>query len=107
MDFLLTLSSWIKPYNQDISLAIVATLLVIFGNSINRAVRRSVRNYWIIVRVTAFIALCTFGYGAITVWVVPLLAKALLWLPAAYYGACIVAGFIVLGLMAERYQRHG
>ncbi|WP_246624564.1 DUF3392 family protein [Oceanobacter mangrovi] len=105
MDLLYTLTGWIRPYNSQVALALVATLLVIFGDRINGSVRRLVRRYWVVVRVAAFIALCTFGYGALTVWIVPILARGLLHIPGQWYGLTITVGFIVLGVMAERFQK--
>ncbi|WP_028292280.1 DUF3392 domain-containing protein [Oceanobacter kriegii] len=105
MDLLVSLSGWIRPYNHDIALALVATLLVVFGDTINGMVRRAVRKHWMVVRVAVFIALCTFGYGAITVWVVPLLASLLMSVSAQYYGVSVVVAFTALGLMAERFHR--
>ncbi|MFK4753030.1 MULTISPECIES: DUF3392 family protein [Oceanospirillaceae] len=105
MALLISLSGWLRPYNDEIALAIIATLLVVFGDSINRTVRKLVRQYWVGFRVLIFVALCTFGYGTLTVWLVPLLARVLIGLSAPVYVASVVGSFLVLGILAERYHK--
>ncbi|MBQ0781414.1 MAG: DUF3392 family protein, partial [Thalassolituus oleivorans] len=43
MSLLVSLANLIRPHTADIALAMVATLLVIFGDHINDAVRRLVK----------------------------------------------------------------
>ncbi len=105
MALLISLSGWLRPHNDEIALAIIATLLVVFGDSINRTVRKLVRQYWVGFRVLIFVALCTFGYGTLTVWLVPLLARVLIGLSAPVYMASVVGSFLVLGILAERYHK--
>lgn len=83
----------------------IATLLVVFGNNINRAVRGLVVRQHFLVRITVFILLCTFGYGALTVWLTPVLAGFLISLKAIYYVPLVAGGFIALGLLAEGYHK--
>ena len=64
-------SQWLYPYLGEISLAIMATLLVIYGNSINRMVKRQTHGLHFIFRTSIFILLCTFGYGALLVFFTP------------------------------------
>ncbi|MDO6683413.1 MULTISPECIES: DUF3392 family protein [unclassified Oceanobacter] len=105
MTLLVSVSGWLRPYNDEIALAIIATLLVVFGDRINRLVRKLVRPYWVGFRVLAFVALCTFGYGTLTVWLVPVLAGVLISLAAPVYVASIVGSFVVLGILAEGYHK--
>ncbi|MCY0965719.1 DUF3392 family protein [Parathalassolituus penaei] len=100
-----TLAGFLRPFNSDIALAWVATLLVIYGDSINGFVRNLVRRQMVVVRILVFIALCTFGYGALTVWVVPFVARFLSHQPANLYVILVVGGFVLLGIMAERFNR--
>ena len=95
-------SQWLYPYLGEISLAIMATLLVIYGNSINRMVKRQTHELHFIFRTSIFILLCTFGYGALLVFFTPILGKWLANLGMIYLGPFIVGVFITLGVMAER-----
>ncbi|MFW6278401.1 MAG: DUF3392 domain-containing protein [Halorhodospira sp.] len=94
--------SWVQGHIHDIALALIATLLVIYGSSINRFIARPLRPYPWLVRVGAFVLLCAFGYGALTVWITPLLAEALLHIETRYLGAATFGIFLVIGWLAER-----
>lgn len=102
---LLLLAEYLRPHNKEIALAMVATLLVIFGDTINDLVRMLVKKQHILFRLGVFIALCTFGYGALSVWLTPMLAKFLAGLSAVSYVLVIAGGFIAVGILAERYNK--
>jgi hypothetical protein len=99
------LAEWMRPYNREIAVAMIATLLVIFGGSINNALRRVVRKQTIWIRIAAFIGLCTFGYGALTVWLTPIVAGYLINQGSVMYVASILLGFILIGVLAENFQK--
>lgn len=94
-----------RPYVRDIALALVATALVVFGDNLNAFVRRQTLTLHFIWRTLIFILLCAFGYGALTIFLTPLLAAQLakltnLWLPWV-----TLAIFIVLALLAQRKRQ--
>ena len=94
-----------RPYVRDIALAMVATCLVVFGDDLNRFVRRQIASLHFIWRTGIFILLCAFGYGALTIFLTPLVASQLakvgnLWLP----WLCLSI-FIVLGILAQRKRQ--
>lgn len=86
----------------QISLIIIATLLVIYGTNINNLVRGMVSGFHFVVRVAAFIALVTVGYGAISVLLVPQLHKALAMLPNLWLPIAIASIFVLLGALIEK-----
>jgi len=104
MNLLITVAGYLRPHTDDIALALVATLLVIFGDTINDLLRKMVRGQPAWLRVGAFIALCTFGYGALSVWLTPLLESYLRTLSAAMYLLLVFGSFILVGVLAERYH---
>ena len=104
-DLVLKFSSWMRPHLFKIALAMIATLLVIYGNSINRSVKRLVRHYNFIIRVLAFVLLCAFGYGTVVVFTAPILAKYLSYLEGIYLSPIIIGTFLVIGGIAERKNR--
>lgn len=104
MSFITTISGYVRPHTDDIALALVATLLVIFGDTINDLVRRMIRGQPIWLRVGVFVALCTFGYGALSVWLTPVLESYLRTLSSGLYLTIIVGAFVLVGLLAERYN---
>lgn len=94
--------AWVNSHASEVALALVATLLVLYGDDINRTFTRSVRPYPWIVRVVSFVVMCAFGYGAITVLVTPLIAEAILTIEARWVGLLTVVAFLAIGVLAER-----
>lgn len=109
MDFWLKINTQLAyqttPYLDDIALALVATVLVIYGDRLNRILKKAVSHWAFIARVAAFILMCTFGYGLLTVWAQPIVRLGILQLPIEYRPLLILFCFISLGILAER-KRH-
>lgn len=97
-----SLAAYISPHLNDISLAFVATLLVIFGDHVNGTLKRAVSNWIFIARVAAFVLLCTFGYGLLTLWGQPLVYWLITQLDFAARPIVILLSFAALGVYAER-----
>lgn len=101
-DLLTPLAKVARGNLYQISLIIIATLLVIYGTTINDFVRGIVKGFHFVVRVAAFIALVTVGYGAISVLLVPQLHKALGMLPNLWLPVVIFVIFVALGVLIEK-----
>ncbi|NRA23019.1 MAG: DUF3392 family protein [Oleispira sp.] len=99
------LAGVMRPHNTEIALAMVATLLVIFGDLINGLLRRLVRQQPAWLRIAAFIGLCTFGYGAISVFLTPVLSNFLHSQSSLAYVLTVVMSFLIVGILAERFQK--
>ena len=95
------LSEWMRPHLQAIALAMIATLLVVFGNDINRWVRKHVRKYHFFVRLMVFILVCAVGYGVATVLLTKFLADLLGSIGNHYLAIVVAIVFLLLGLAAE------
>jgi len=95
-------SQWLYPWTGEISMAIMATLLVIYGGTVNKMVKRQVSGLHFLFRTLIFILLCTFGYGAVLIYAVPLLTKLLASLGMTYLGPLVAGIFITLGIIAEK-----
>ena len=91
-----------QTYSDEISLAFVATLLVLFGDKINSFVRRRVIKWFLLIRIFIFVLLCAVGYGVITVTIHPLVHVGFLRIPRDYSFMIVVISFIILGVLAER-----
>ncbi|ADZ89866.1 DUF3392 domain-containing protein [Marinomonas mediterranea] len=106
MDVLFELNSslarFMQPHLNNIALAFVATCLVIYGDKINRALKKAVSSWMFVARVTAFILMCTFGYGLLTIWVQPFVFWSLTHIDVTYRPLIIIASFVILGVLAER-----
>lgn len=102
---MLDITAWMKPYLSQISVAFVATLLVIYGDAINKTVRVFVKPYPFVLRITAFVLLCTLGYGFLTVWGSGQIRSVLLSIPDVYKPVAVLGAFLFLGFLAERYHK--
>ena len=99
---IINFSQWLYPWLGEIAMAIMATLLVIYGHSINRLVKKQTSGMHFIFRTLIFILLCTFGYGAVLIYVTPILSHLLAGVGMIYLGPLIVGIFIMLGVLAEK-----
>ena len=104
-DLLMQGAAWIKPYTGQLAVAFVATLLVIYGDAINKTVRVFVKPYPFLLRIFAFVLLCTLGYGTVTVWGSGQVKTLLLQVPDIYLPIVILCAFTILGVLAERYHK--
>lgn len=105
IDLLIEVGRDFRSYQYQCSLAIIATLLVIFGHNINNAIKYLVRKQHFLVRTSVFIAVCAVGYGLITVWLTSYLSKQLAIIPDLYVVPVVIATFVGLGMYAQK-QRH-
>lgn len=103
-DLLIELGQWFRGYQYQTAMAVVATVLVIFGNDINNVVRKLVAKQHFIIRCLTFVVVCAFGYGLLTIWLTKLLAQQLALVPTIYVFPFIVAVFIVLGAYAQKHR---
>jgi hypothetical protein len=100
-DILITTSGWVQPYLGEIGFAMMATLLVIYGNDITDVLKKQIGGLQFFVRLTVFILFCAFGFALIANYLTPLLIDVLastgMWL-----GVATVAVFYVIGILAQR-----
>ena len=98
---LLQISRWTQPYYAEIALSIVATILVIYGDVLNKQLKRMVSSYHFILRTIIFVLVCAFGYGLLTVYAAPFVKQLILMVPHVYRGISIITVFLLLGYLAE------
>ena len=102
LDLIATLSRWCRGNLYDISLAIMATLFVLFGPGINAWVQKSISGLNFVLRTLLFILLCALGYGMLIVHAPPLLAKGLAQLNNYTLAPALALAFVAIGMIAER-----
>jgi len=98
-------SQWLYPWLGEIAMAIMATVLVIYGESVNRMVKSQISGMHFVFRTLIFILLCAFGYGALLVFATPVLSQWLASVSMVYLGPLILGIFITLGIIAEKKNR--
>jgi len=96
---------WLRPYQYQLALAFIATLLVLFGNDINRQIKKLLNGQHFIVRLVVFVLVCAFGYGLATVWLTSILAQQLAKIPNLYFMPVCLGVFILLGLYAQKQRQ--
>ncbi|MCW8932435.1 MAG: DUF3392 domain-containing protein [Gammaproteobacteria bacterium] len=103
--FIIQLSQWLYPWLGEISMAIMATLLVIYGDTVNRIIKRQIIGLHFVLRTLIFILVCAFGYGALLIYATPVLAKLLASVGMVYLGPLVLGVLITLGIIAEKKNR--
>lgn len=95
----------IRQHISKIALGFVATALVVFGDNINDMLRNLLKKHPLWLRLTAFILLCSIGYSAIAIWLTPVIKQFLHSLNDWQLLACIVGGFLLLSVIAQKQKR--
>ena len=98
----LFLRSWALGHLHQITTALTASILVIFGDDVIRIVKNQVRHRHFLIRMVAFVLLCAFGFGALSVFIAPGLASLLRSLGDRYLVLAVIGAFVWIGWMAER-----
>ncbi|MCW8335814.1 DUF3392 domain-containing protein [Vibrio sp. SCSIO 43135] len=104
-NFLNTLGGYFVPYLSEISTALIACALVMFGGEINRMLRNALRMQHFLIRTSVFILINAFGYGLIIVKATPYLARTLLDLERGIMFSIIISSFIVIGIWAQKNRQ--
>ncbi|MAD54970.1 DUF3392 domain-containing protein [Idiomarina sp. UBA3162] len=99
------LGMMLRQHTYEIAMMIMATLLVIYGDEVNRLVKKMVGKYPFIVRALVFVALCAFGYGYLLIGFTPLLASWIHLIPLHLLGPAVLITLVVLGVLAERKKQ--
>ena len=104
-DFLSPAGKYLLPYLNEISIALIACLLVVFGSEINTLLRRVLRNQHFLTRTAAFILVNAFGYGLVIVKATPYLTRTLHSLDRGIMFSIVVVCFIFIGSWAQRNRQ--
>lgn len=102
LDLIVTLSRWCRGNLYDISLAIMATLFVLFGPGINTWVQRSISSFNFFLRTLIFVFVCAVGYGLAIVFLTPWLAQALGYFNNFTLSPVLLLVFFLIGVLADR-----
>lgn len=95
------LTDWVRPHLFEIAFAMIATLLIIYGDNLTSFLKGQTESLNFFVRLTVFVAFCAFGFTLISNYLTPLLRDLLLetdkWL-----GLVVIGTFYAIGLLANR-----
>lgn len=96
------ISQWLSGYYTEMSLMLMATILVVYGDIINKHVKQLLAPRHFLIRTTLFILLCAFGYGALTLYGAPFVLHIIKFLPWYLQGVGFIGAFMLIGILAER-----
>ncbi|WP_285960257.1 DUF3392 domain-containing protein [Pseudomonas tohonis] len=102
LDLVATLSRWSRSHLYDISLAIMATLLVLLGPGINTWIQQRIGGLNFLFRTLLFVALCALGYGLAMIFLTPWLAKGLGYFNNYTLAPVLLLVFFLIGVLADR-----
>lgn len=94
----------LAPWHHFLSTAYAATLLVIFGQSLNRKARHWMRRLHFVLRTALFVILCAVGYGYLTVQGGQWLTQLVAWIEPEFQAPAIIGAFLWAGWYAERHS---
>lgn len=95
-------SNWLWNYRGVLATSWVAVLLVLYGNDINRFIKRIMQPYHYILRMFAFVLLCSVGYGLLANYG-ELAVQKLVGLPDRnWFAGIVISTYLLLGIVAER-----
>ena len=102
LDLIATLSRWSRSHLHDISLAILATLMVLFGPGLNTWMQQRIGSLNFLFRTLLFVLLCAVGYGLAMIYVTPWLAQGLGYFNNYTLAPVLLLVFFVIGIIADR-----
>ncbi|MCK6261843.1 DUF3392 domain-containing protein [Vibrio sp. ZSDE26] len=105
LDLLAPIGRYLNPYMLEISTALIACSLVVFGGEINRILRQAMRSQHFLIRTVVFILVNAFGYGLIIVKATPYLSRTLNGLNSGMMFVIVLTSFIAIGLWAQRNRQ--
>lgn len=91
----------LRGHLMEIMLVFTGTVLSVYGADINKALMKKIKKENFFVRLAAFVALVTAGYGFITLILGKILVKYMSQLSNIWLLSVIVAMFMLIGLVAE------
>lgn len=98
-------SQSIRPLVPQVAIAITSTFLALFGGAINGWFKYVIKRHHFIVRVSAFVMLVAFGYGALNLALAHLLSQMLIKTDDLWLAPVVLAVFIAIGVMAEEKRQ--
>ena len=106
-DLLVRFSNWVtnNGYLIEISLAQIATVLVVYGGEMARYFRNLLKKNTFFIRVTGFILLNAFGIGIATVFGGRLMTAFYMQMSPVVRMPVIFGVFLAIGILAERKKQ--
>lgn len=105
MSIMISSSQLVRDHISSIAMALVVSLMAVYGSDVGRAVRGAIRGYNFFVRAGIFFFLVVFGYGALTLAAGSFLARILAPLDDNWLAPLVALAFLAIAIAAEQ-RRH-
>jgi hypothetical protein len=102
LDLIATVSRWSRGHLSEISLGLMATLLVLFGPAINAWIQGRIGSLNFVLRTLIFVAVCVVGYGLALVYLTPLLTQVLGHFNNYTLAPVLLVVMFLIGVLADR-----
>lgn len=102
ISWLVSMSQWSRAHLGNISMALMASSLVLFGPILNAWLRRHTASMNFIFRTLLFILVCAIGYGLAMVYLTPMLRQVLAQLNNYSLAPMLLVLFVLIGIFADR-----
>jgi small basic protein len=102
LDLIATASRWSRSHLSEISIAIVATLLVLFGPLINGWIQQRIGSLNFVFRTLLFVLVCAVGYGMAMIYLPPWVVQGLSYFNNYTLAPVLILVFFVVGVLADR-----
>lgn len=102
LDLIASLSRWSRSHLSDISLAIMATLFVLFGPALNAWVQKNIGGLNFVLRTLLFVIFCAIVYGLGIIYLSPWLAKGLGQFNNYTLAPVLLLVLFIVGVIADR-----
>lgn len=99
--YIAKLADFLRLHIASVSVGLVATLLAIYGRTINSAAQKLTKGFPFIGRFAFFVALCGFGYALLSSQIVRLLRHQLVKLSDMKLVIVTTAAFLILAFLAK------
>ncbi|AEG30856.1 DUF3392 domain-containing protein [Thiomicrospira cyclica] len=101
-DVLIGFSGFLRPYLSELGLAMMATLLVIYGKDILNVLKQQIGGLNILLKLTLFIVFCAVGFGLLTSLLTPWLISLLAGVDDLWLGLAVLVVFYFIGFLAKK-----
>lgn len=109
MDWLFSVNNdvanWLWSYRSYIATSWVAVILVLYGDAINGLVKRLMQPYHYVLKVLAFVLLCSVGYGLLATYGYKIVQQLLPAVERKWFAVFVIITYFVLGSVAERKRQ--
>jgi hypothetical protein len=105
MSILAACSQLVRDNIGSVAMALVASLMAVYGSDVGRAVRVAIRGHNFFVRAGIFFFLVVFGYGALALATGSFLARLLRGLDDNWLAPLVALAFLAIAIAAEE-RRH-